>query len=132
MTEAEIVETEVWGLKSLRDMLRHNKGELGYYSRQKSYADPKQKDVEFAVGDYVFLKISPMKGVMRFGKEGKLPPRYIRPFEVIDRVGTVADQLELPPSLSHFHPVFHISMLRKYIPDPSHVLQPDTVKLKKT
>ncbi|XP_021671150.1 uncharacterized protein LOC110658011 [Hevea brasiliensis] len=67
---------------------------------------------------------------MRFGKEGKLPPRYIGPFELIDRVGTVADQLVLPPSLSHVHPVLHISMLRKYIPDPSYVLQPDIVELK--
>ncbi|XP_057990596.1 uncharacterized protein LOC131172977 [Hevea brasiliensis] len=103
--------------------------ELGYYRRQKSYADPKGKDVEFTVGNYVFLKVSPMKGVMRFGKEGKLSLRYIGPFEVIDRVGTVADQLELPLSLSHVHLVFHISMLMKYVLDPSHVLQPDVVEL---
>ncbi|XP_057993052.1 uncharacterized protein LOC131174034 [Hevea brasiliensis] len=92
--------------------------------------DPKRKDIEFIVADYVFLKVSPMKSAMRFGKEGKLPSRYIGPFEVIDRVETVADQVELPPSLSHIHPVFHIFMLRKYIFDPSHVLQPDTVELK--
>ncbi|XP_058008203.1 uncharacterized protein LOC131182872 [Hevea brasiliensis] len=128
--EAETVETEVKGLKSLRDMLGHNEGELRYYSRQKSYADPRRKDVEFVVDDYVFLKVSPMKGVMRFGKEGKLPPRHIGPLEVIDRVGIVTDQLELSPSLSHVHPVFHIFMLRKYISDPSNVLQPDTVELK--
>ncbi|XP_058003752.1 uncharacterized protein LOC131180148 [Hevea brasiliensis] len=66
---------------------------------------------------------------MRFEKEGKLPPRYIGPFKVIDRVGTVSDQLELPPSFSHVHPIFHISMLRKYIPNPSHVLQPNVVEL---
>ncbi|KAJ9186935.1 hypothetical protein P3X46_002451 [Hevea brasiliensis] len=71
-----------------------------------------------------------MKGVMRFGKKGKLAPRYIGPFEVTDRVGAVAYRLELPLNLSHVHPVFHISMLRKYIPDPSHVLQPDVIKLK--
>ncbi|XP_058004004.1 uncharacterized protein LOC131180670 [Hevea brasiliensis] len=103
---------------------------LGYYSRLESYADPRLKDVEFAVGDYVFLKVSPVKEVMRFGKEGKLPPRYIGPFEVIDKVKTVADQLELPLSFSHVHPVFHIFILRKYISDPSHVLQPDTMELK--
>ncbi|XP_058002245.1 uncharacterized protein LOC131179418 [Hevea brasiliensis] len=60
------------------------------FSRQKSYADPRRRDVDFAVGDYVFLKVSPMKGVMRFGKKGKLAPRYIGPFEIIDRVGAVA------------------------------------------
>ncbi len=60
------------------------------FSRQKSYVDPKQRDVEFVVGDYVFLKVSPMKGVMRFGKKGKLEPRYIRPFQVTDRVRAVA------------------------------------------
>ncbi len=76
----------------------------------------------FAVGDYVFLKVSPMKGVMRFGKKGKLAPRYIGPFEITDKVRAVAYQLELPPSLSHAHPVFHIIMLRKCIPDHSHVL----------
>ena len=58
-------------------------------SRQKSYADPKHRDVEFQVGDYVFLKVSPMKGVMRFGKKGKLAPRYIGPFEILERIGMV-------------------------------------------
>ncbi len=100
------------------------------FSRQKSYADPRRRDVEFAVGDYVFLKVSPIKGVMRFEKKGKLAPQYIGPYEVTDRVGAIAYWLELPLNLSHVHPIFHISMLRKYIPDPSHVLQPDTVELK--
>ncbi|XP_057996497.1 uncharacterized protein LOC131175841 [Hevea brasiliensis] len=79
--------------------------------------------------DYAFLKVFPMKGIMRFGNKGKLAPRYIRPFEITDRVGAIAYQLELPPNLSHFHPIFHISILRKYIPHHSHVLQPKTVKL---
>ncbi|XP_057984604.1 uncharacterized protein LOC131169400 [Hevea brasiliensis] len=74
------------------------------FSRQKSYADPRRKDVEFIVSDYAFLKVSPMKGVMRFGKKGKLTPHYIGPFEVTDRMGTVAYQLELLPNLSHVHP----------------------------
>ncbi len=74
------------------------------------------------MGDYVFLKVSPMKGGTRFGKKDKLAPRYIGPFEIMDRVRAVAHRLELPLSLSHVHPVFHISMLRKYIPDPFHVL----------
>ena len=94
-------------------------------SRYKNYADLKCKDVEFQVGDYVFLKVSPIKGVMRFGKKEKLAPRYIGPFEILERVGMVAYRLALPPNLAKVHPVFHISMLRKYISDPSHVLQPE-------
>ncbi|XP_057993103.1 uncharacterized protein LOC131174074 [Hevea brasiliensis] len=99
------------------------------FSRQKSYADPRWKDVEFVVDDYVFLKVSPIKGVMRFGKKGKLASRYIRPFEITDRMRAVAYRLELLPNFSHVHLVFHISILRKYVPNPSHVLQPDTVEL---
>ena len=77
----------------------------------------------------MFLKVSLMKGVMRFGKKGKLAPRYIRPFEIRLRVGEVAYRLVLPPELSRIHPVFHVSMLRKYIFDPSHVLQPQAVEI---
>ena len=83
----------------------------------------------FFVGDLVFLKVSPMKGVMRFGKKGKLAPRYIGPFEIRSRVEKVAYRLVLPPELSRIHPVFHVSMLRKYIADPSHVLQSYAVEL---
>ena len=99
------------------------------FSRQKSYADPKRKYVLFSVGDLVFLKVSPMKGVMRFGKKGKLAPRYIGPFEIRARVGEVAYRMVLPPELSRIHLVFHVSMLRKYIADPSYVLQPQAVEL---
>ena len=99
------------------------------FSRQKSYADPKRKDVSFYPGDLVFLKVSPMKGVMRFGKKGKLAPKYIEPFEIRSRVGEGVYRLVLPPELSRIHPVFHVSMLRKYIADPSHVLQRQTVEL---
>ena len=80
-------------------------------SRQKSYADQKIRDLEFMVGERVLLKVSPMKGVMRFGKKGKLSPRYIGPFEIVERIGEVAYQLALPPGFSGVHPVFHISML---------------------
>ena len=77
-----------------------------------------------------FLKISPWKGVLRFGKRGKLSPRYIRSYEIISRVGPVAYRLDLPLELSKVHNVFHVSMLRKYIPDPSHVLKDQPVQLK--
>ncbi|XP_050217522.1 uncharacterized protein LOC126668360 [Mercurialis annua] len=98
-------------------------------NRQKSYADPKRKEIEFQVGDYVFLKVSPMKGVIRFGKRGKLSPRYVGPYEIIERIGAVAYKLDLPPDMSQVHPVFHISMLQKYIADPSHVIQPQAVEV---
>ena len=74
------------------------------------------------MGDHVFFKVMPKKGVVRFGKRGKLVLRYIEPFEILDRVGTVAYRLALPPSLSGVHEVFHVSMLRKCTPDPDHVV----------
>ena len=72
--------------------------------------------------DHVFLKVMPNKGVIRFGKRGKLSPRYIAPFEVLEKVGIVAYRLALPPSLSSVHDVFHVSMLQKYTLDPTHVV----------
>jgi len=82
------------------------------------------------VGDWVFLKLSPWKGVVRFGKRGKLSPRYIGPYEILERVGPVAYRIALPPELSRMHDVFHVSMLRKYISDPSHVLESQPVELR--
>ena len=88
-------------------------------SRQKSYADVRRRPLEFEVGDHVFLKVMPKRGVVRFGKHGKLSPRFIGPFEVLMRVDIVAYRLALPPSMSGVHEVFHVSMLRKYTPDPA-------------
>ncbi|CAM8972006.1 unnamed protein product [Rhodiola kirilowii] len=105
---------------------------LAAQSRQKSYADPKRRELEFQVGDHVFLRVSLMKGVMRFSKKGKLSPRYIGPFEILERVGNVAYRLALPPTISRVHPVFHISMLRKYISDPSHVLEYERLQINDT
>ena len=82
------------------------------------------------MGDKVFLKISPWKVVLRFGKRGKLSPRYIGPYEVIERVGPVAYRLALPLELSQIHDVFHVSMLRRYRSDPSHILQAQPLELK--
>ncbi|GJU60470.1 putative reverse transcriptase domain-containing protein [Tanacetum coccineum] len=81
--------------------------------RQKSYADLKRKPMEFEVGDKVMLKVSPWKGVVRFGKRGKLNPRFVGPFKVIKRVGDVAYKLELPEELSRVHNTFHVSNLKK-------------------
>nr|GEY60952.1 putative reverse transcriptase domain-containing protein [Tanacetum cinerariifolium] len=81
--------------------------------RQKSYADLKRKPMEFHVGDKVMLKVSPWKGVVRFGKKGKLNPRYVRPFKVLERVRYVAYKLDLPEELSRVHNTFHVSNLKK-------------------
>ena len=91
-------------------------------SLQKSYADVRRRPLEFEVGDHIFLKVMPKKGVVRFGKRGKLSSRFIRPFEILERVGTIACWLALPPSMSSFHEVFRVSMLRRYTPDPTDVV----------
>jgi hypothetical protein len=85
--------------------------------------------LEFAEGDKVFLRVAPMKGVVRFGKKGKLNPRYIGLFEILERVGPVAYRLALPLELANIHDVFHVSMLRKYISDPSHVIRYELLQL---
>ena len=82
----------------------------------------RHRPLEFEVGDHGFLKVMHKKGVVRFGKRGKLSPRFIGPFEILKRVGTVAYRLALPPSMSGVHEVFHISMLGKYTPDLAHVV----------
>ena len=91
-------------------------------SRQKSYADVRLRPLEFEVGDHVFLKVMPKRGVVRFGKRGKLSPRFIGPFEILEGVGTVAYRLALPPNMSGVHEVFHVSILQRYTPDPAHVV----------
>ena len=102
---------------------------LASQSRQKSYVDPKRRDVEFQVGDHVFLRVSPLRGVRRFGVKGKLSPRFVGPFEILERVGQVAYRLALPPSLSGVHNVFHVSMLRKYVSNTTHVLRHEDLEL---
>jgi transposase InsO family protein len=90
--------------------------------RQKRYADVHRRHLEFQEGDHVWLRVSPVRGVHRFGVSGKLSPRYIGPFQIQNRVGLVAYELGLPPALSRVHPVFHVSQLRKYVRDPSHCI----------
>ena len=97
-------------------------------SRQKSYADNRRKDLEFEVGDKVFLKVTPLRSLTA-GKGKKLHPRYVGPFKILQRVGNVAYRLELPTSLSRVHDVFHVSMLKKYHPDPTHILKPEEIDI---
>ncbi|XP_074562941.1 uncharacterized protein LOC141819587 [Curcuma longa] len=98
-------------------------------SRQKNYADKRRRPLEFNVGDLVFLRVAPMKGIMRFGKKGKLSPRYVGPYKVLNRVGKVAYELELPPEMAAIHNVFHVSMLKKHIPNPDKVIEPQAVQI---
>ena len=110
-------------VKLIRDRMRTAQ------SRQKSYADNRRRELEFNVGDHVFLKVSPFKGVMRFDKRGKLSPRYIGPFEILRCYGAVAHELALRIELAAIHPVFHVSMLRKYLLNDSHVLQSPAIEV---
>nr|XP_016456810.1 PREDICTED: uncharacterized protein LOC107780743 [Nicotiana tabacum] len=126
-------------------------GFLAAQSRQKSYANKRRRDLVFTIGDKVFLRVSPMKGVVRFRKRGKLSLRFIRDspmkgvmqfrkrgklslrfigsYEILDRVGVVVYRLTLPLELSSIHPLFHVSMLRKCISDSSQVLEAPTIPL---
>ncbi|GKD33017.1 hypothetical protein Tco_1248526 [Tanacetum coccineum] len=92
------------------------------HDRQKSYADKRRRSFEFEIRDKVLLKVAPWKGVMRFGKRGKLNPHYIRPFRIIERIGPVAYHLELPQELSRVHNVFHVCNLKKCLSDDTLVI----------
>jgi hypothetical protein len=87
-------------------------------SRQKSYADKRRRELTFKSGDFVYLRVSPLKGMKRFQVKGKLAPRYIGPFKILDRRGEVSYQLEMPSELSEVHDVFHVSLLRKCLEVP--------------
>ncbi|XP_070010665.1 uncharacterized protein [Nicotiana sylvestris] len=98
-------------------------------SRQNSYADIRRRKLEFQVDDWVFLRVSPMKGVMRLGKKGKLSPRYVGPYRVTQRIRQVAYRLEFPPEMSLVHPAFHVSMLKKVVGDPSTIVPIEAIEV---
>ncbi|GJY00700.1 putative reverse transcriptase domain-containing protein [Tanacetum coccineum] len=100
-------------------------------SRQKSYADRRSKPLEFEVGDMVLLKVSPWKGDVRFGKRGKLSPRYVGPFKILARVGPVAYTLELPEELKGIHSTFHVSNLKKCLADENLIIPLNEIQLDK-
>ena len=115
----EVGESSITGPDLIRDisekvsLIRYRL--LTAQSRQKSYADVRRQPLEFEVRDHVFLKVMPKRGVARFGKRGKLLPRFVGPFEILERVGTVAYRLALPPSMSGVHEVFHVSCSRSIL-----------------
>ena len=100
-------------------------------SRQKRYADIRRRPLEFDVGDHIFLKVSPLKGSIRFRQKGKLSPRFVGPFEILQRIGPVAFRLALPPSLQGIHDRFHVSSLRKYISVLVHIIKYEPLQIKK-
>ncbi|KAJ0680361.1 putative nucleotidyltransferase, Ribonuclease H [Helianthus annuus] len=111
ITGPELIQEATDKILQVRDNL------LKARNRQKSYADKGRKPMEFETGDNVLLKVSPWKGVVRFGKKGKLAPRYVGPFKILERIGKVAYRLDLPEGLSNVHPVFHVSNLKKCLAD---------------
>ncbi|XP_027912739.1 uncharacterized protein LOC114172480, partial [Vigna unguiculata] len=99
-------------------------------SRQKSYADQRRRPLEFAVGDHVFLRITPTTGVGKAIRSRKLSPKFIGPYQILRKIGPVAYEIALPPQLSNLHSVFHVSQLRKYVSDPSHVLEFEDLQIR--
>ncbi|XP_020209444.1 uncharacterized protein LOC109794408 [Cajanus cajan] len=102
----------------------------GSQSRQKSYVDKRKKSLEFLEGEHVFLKVTPTTGVGRAIKAKKLNPKFIGLYQILNRIGSVAYHIALLPFLSNLHDVFHVSQLRKYIHDPSHVLESEAEQVK--
>jgi hypothetical protein len=101
----------------------------GTKSCQESYANKRRRPLQFEVGDHAYRKVSPMKDVKRFRVKGKLSPRYIGPFSILGRCGTMAYKLELPPSLVEVHDIFHVSQLKKYLKAPVDVVLPEVAPL---
>ncbi|KAK2429513.1 hypothetical protein QL285_027945 [Trifolium repens] len=119
----DIVQETTLKIKSIRDKLKVAQ------SRQKSYADRRRRFLEFQEGDHVFLRVTPKLGLRGVFKTKKLCPRFIGPYQILRRVGPVAYQLALPPSMSGLHDVFHVSQLRKYIPDPYQPVELEQIDL---
>ncbi|KAD6454819.1 hypothetical protein E3N88_09525 [Mikania micrantha] len=123
ITGPELIQETTDKIHLIRDNL------LVARSRQKSYADKRRKPLEFQVGDMVLLKVSPWKGVVRFGKKGKLAPRYVVPFKILERIGKMAYKLDLPLELSNVHPTFHVSNLKKCLANENLQVPLDDVRI---
>jgi hypothetical protein len=98
-------------------------------SRHKSYTDIRRRPLQFQVGDFKYLRVSPTRGIQRFGVKGKLAPRYIGPFEILEIYGPVAYRLQLPPQLAAIHNIFHVSQLRKCVKVPTKIIDSQAIEI---
>ncbi|WMV51281.1 hypothetical protein MTR67_044666 [Solanum verrucosum] len=119
--DADLVHQVIEKVKVIQERLKTSQ------SHQKSYPNVRRRELEVEVDDWVYVKVSPMKGVMRFGKKGKLSHRYIGPYRIYKRIDNVAYELELPQELAAVHPIFHISMLNEYMGDPSLIIPTEDI-----
>jgi len=119
-----LVQVTTKKVRTIRDRIK------AAQDRQKKYADVRRRPLEFSMGDQVFLKVAPWKNMLRFGLKGKLTPRFIGPFKILQRVGPVAYKVDLPPQLAKVHDVFHVSLLRKADVDPVRILPQVLVEVK--
>jgi hypothetical protein len=130
---SQIGESQVFGPEVLKEAEKQvqmvRESSTVAQSRQKSYADKRRRDLSFEVGDFVYLKVSPMRGTRRFKVKGKLALRYVGPFKIVDHRGEVTYQLELPPQLSDVHDVFHVSQLKKCLRVPEEQLPMEELDL---
>ncbi|GJY34185.1 putative reverse transcriptase domain-containing protein [Tanacetum coccineum] len=124
-----VIYTDHKSLQYIFDQKDLNMRQSGRSSCSKSYADKRRKPLEFKVGDRVLLKVSPWKGVVRFGKKGKLAPRYVGPFEIVECVRPVAYRLKLPQELSCVHDTFHVSNLKKCLAEPDVQVPLDEIEI---
>jgi hypothetical protein len=119
----DLVEEAEATVRRIQDNLKAAK------SRQETYANKRHRPLAFEVGDHMYLRISPMKGVKRFGVKGKLAPRYIEPFPILEKCGSVAYKLDLPPSLAGVQDIFHMSQLKKCLKAPVDIVLPEVTTL---
>jgi len=121
LVRPELLEQTIEKVILVRDRMQAS------HSRQKAYADRRRRPLEFAAGDHVFLRVTRTIGVGRALCLRKLSPKFLRPYQILRRIGPVAYEITLPPQLANLHPVFYVSQLRKYVFDPSHVLEAEDV-----
>jgi len=124
LLEPDLLQQTTEKVQLVRDRLQTSQ------SRQKAYADRRRRPLEFEAGEHVFLRVTRTTGVGRAIRSWKLSPKFLGPYQILRRIGLMAYEIALPPQLANLHPVFHVSHLRKYVFDPSHVLEVEDVQVR--